>query len=74
MLMVAVVRQVRPHNLLVQDLSTFQEVLVHTRSAQCFHPGDRVRIWYDGTMTQSLPPQITALNIRRICWNGHSCG
>ena len=70
----AVVKQVQACCLLVCDCMTGQEVLVHSPDACHFCVCDRVCIHYSGAMTLSLPPQITALNIRRICWNGHSCG
>lgn len=66
MLMFAVVREVRGTELLVRDLRTFQNVVVHTNCARCFFAGDRVRILYNGVMTLSIPPQITAINIQRM--------
>ncbi|MCI8573956.1 MAG: hypothetical protein HFF89_05940 [Oscillibacter sp.] len=52
--------------LLVCDLCTSQEVLVHTPEACCFCVGERVCITYDGVMTRSIPPQIHASCIRRL--------
>lgn len=46
--------------LLVCDLCGSQEVLVHTGSACCFQPGQCVSVTYNGVMTRSVPPQITA--------------
>ena len=46
--------------LLVCDLCGSQEVLVHTNEACCFRPGQCVCITYNGVMTRSVPPQITA--------------
>lgn len=46
--------------LLVCDLCTCQEVVVHTDNACCFRPGQCVCIEYDGAMTMSIPPQIGA--------------
>ena len=46
--------------LLVCDLRSCQEVLVHTGSACCFRPGQCVCITYSGAMTMSIPPQISA--------------
>lgn len=66
MLMIATVRAVQPETLLVFDRATRQDVLVHTRSTRCFREGDRVSILYNGVMTRSLPPQITAVYIRRL--------
>ena len=50
-------------DLLVCDLSSSQEVLVHTPKACCFSVGDRVCIEYNGAMTLSIPPQISATSI-----------
>mgnify|MGYP000772718469 CR=1 FL=1 len=71
MLMIAIVRTVRPGRLLVRDLATGQNVVVNTNQARRFFPGDRVSIFYNGVMTQSIPPQISAIRIRRlsICRN-----
>ena len=46
--------------LLVCDQSNCQEVVVHSPIACCFAKGDRVCIHYDGAMTASIPPQISA--------------
>jgi|GEM_PF-650978 len=46
--------------LLVFDYRTRQEVIVNTRAARRFRRGDHVRIRYNGRMTHSIPPQITA--------------
>lgn len=59
--------------LLVQDLDTCQEVLVHTGQACCFCPGERVVIEYNGIMALSQPPQISARRIRRASC-GSCCG
>lgn len=53
-------------SLLVCDLSTSQEVLVHTPKACCFRVRDKVCIEYSGAMTMSIPPQITASGIRKL--------
>ena len=53
-------------SLLVCDLSTSQEVLVHTPKACCFRVRDKVCIEYSGAMTNSLPPQISAESICRM--------
>lgn len=60
------VREVRDTNLLVYDECTQQDVLVHTCKAPCYCYGDRLCIRYNGVMTQSIPPQITATCIRRL--------
>lgn len=65
--MCAVVLYMQNSSLLVCDCSTQQKVLVHIDQACCFSCGDRVRIEYSGMMTMSLPPQITALCISRMC-------
>ncbi len=66
MLMIAIVREVRPRSLLVRDRATGQTVIVHVNQTCCFFIGDIVSIWYNGVMAQSFPPQITAMRIRRI--------
>ena len=50
--------------LLVCDLCERVEVRVNTERACCFHPGEKICIRYNGAMTLSLPPQISA---DRIC-------
>lgn len=53
--------------LLVCDLCNGREVLVHTDKACCFCPGQCVCIEYNGAMTMSIPPQISAECIQQIC-------
>lgn len=49
---------------LVTDNSNGQEILVNTNySTGNLAAGDQVRIVYDGVMTSSLPPQISAQSI-----------
>ena len=67
--MEACILEVQCNQLLVRDLSNDQEVLVYTNRACCFCPGERVIIEYDGTMTLSLPPQISADRI----YHGSQC-
>lgn len=66
MLMTATVREVRPSGLLVRDRATGQDVFVHTGHARRYRPGDRIAIVFNGVMTNSLPPQINAIFIRRL--------
>lgn len=66
MIMNATVIRVQPGNLLVNDLSGNQEVLVHYRNSNRFSVGDSVRITHPGRMTHSIPPQISATSIQRI--------
>ena len=63
----ACVLKVCPCELLVCDLCTCQQVSVHTPDACCFRPGERVCVTYDGAMTHSLPPQVTAQQVERMC-------
>lgn len=63
--MQAIVLEVQWGRLLVLDLDTRQRVLVNTPMAQFFRPGDQVNIWYDGAMTRSIPPQISARHITK---------
>lgn len=65
--MTAKILRVCPCELLVCDLCASQEVLVHAPEACCFRPGQRVCITYNGAMTASLPPQITAQSICLLC-------
>ena len=64
--MKACVLQVNDCDLLVRDCSTKQEVVVHSDRACRFSVGDTVCIMYNGAMTMSIPPQISAMNIRKI--------
>ena len=50
----------------VCDRQTSQEVVVHSPCACHFRAGDQVCITYNGAMTMSIPPQITADCITRI--------
>ena len=62
--MLATVVQAWGNQVLVQDNSNSQEVLVNTRySTGNLAAGDQVRIQYDGVMTASIPPQISAQSI-----------
>lgn len=61
--MKACILRVCPCDLLVCDLCTSQEVLVHTPQACCFREGQKVCIEYSGAMTMSIPPQISADSI-----------
>ena len=63
----AVVLEVRNCQLLVCDCRTGQTVLVHTQRACCFSRGDCVKIEHSGAMTMSLPSQVSALCISRVC-------
>lgn len=63
MIMQAIVIEVQWNRLLVLDLDTRQRVLVNTPDARFYQPGALVRIWYNGVMTRSIPPQISALRI-----------
>ncbi len=61
--------------LLVCDLCSCQEILVHTDDACRFQPGQCVTITYNGAMTMSIPPQISADCVRPLnnCGNHHCC-
>ena len=63
MIMQAVVIEVQWNRLLVLDLDTRQRVIVNTPNARFYQPGALIRIWYNGAMTNSIPPQISALGI-----------
>lgn len=59
--------------LLVCDLCTSQEVRVHTDKACCFQVGQRVCIEYNGAMTMSVPPQISAICVKPLNNCGCNC-
>ena len=69
--MTATILEVNCCDLLVCEKCTCQQVLVHTEDACCFRCGECVCIHYNGIMTNSLPPQITADCIHRL--PGHCC-
>ena len=66
MFMIATVREVWFHQLLVRDRATSQNFIVNTRNIRGFFPGDIIRIWYNGVVVPSFPPQIFAIRITRI--------
>lgn len=66
MTMYATIVSVEDGRLLVLDDKTEQEVIVKTR-CQNFSEGDKVKIIYNGIMTLSLPPQISAGRIIKCC-------
>ena len=66
MVMIATVLSVQRSNLLVFDFANRQQVQVNTNDAFRFRPGDLVRIRYNGAMTMSIPPQISAIRIMKI--------
>lgn len=66
MIMIAIVQQVRQNSLLVRDRNNFNRVVVNTNNTRCFFVGDIVSILYNGITTRSIPPQISAIRIRRI--------
>ena len=62
--MLATVVQAWGSQVLVTDNANGQEVLVNTQcSTTNLNVGDQVRIVYNGIMTASLPPQISAQSI-----------
>ena len=62
--MLATVVQAWGSQVLVTDNSNGQEVLVNTQnSTGNLIAGDQVRILYNGIMTASIPPQISADSI-----------
>lgn len=63
--MIAKVLCVECCKLLVCDCCTHQEVIVHADNACCFACGDCVCICYSGAMTMSMPPQITAVWVKK---------
>ena len=73
MTMRALVLRVQRGRLLVLDLEICQQVVVITPNAQRFCRGNIIRIWYNGVMTNSIPPQISAWNIVRLPWWNSCC-
>ena len=62
--MIATVVRAWGSQVLVTDNANGQEVLVNTNNSTCnLSAGDQVRIVFDGIMTASLPPQISAQSI-----------
>lgn len=59
--------------LLCCDCENGQQVQVNTDDACSYSVGDRLCVYYDGTMTKSLPPQITATSIRLLRSSSSSC-
>lgn len=59
--------------LLVCDCENSQKVQVNTDDACSYSAGDRLCIRYNGVMTNSLPPQISATDIRRVGGKSGSC-
>lgn len=64
--MTATVISIDSRGLLVRDASNGQEVFVNFNNPGAFSPGDMIRISFNGIMTQSIPPQISASSIVRI--------
>lgn len=69
MRMCAEILEIRDRQLLVRDSETEQEIAVNTRCNCNFRVGDKIIIFYDGTMTRSIPPQISAKRIRKAPFN-----
>lgn len=62
--MLATVVQAWGSQVLVTDNANGQEVLVNTQNSTCnLSAGDQVRIVFNGVMTASIPPQISAQSI-----------
>ena len=70
MTMCAVILEISDDRLLVRDSRTRQEVVVNIPCSCNFSVGDRVRISFNGAMTMSIPPQISAERIRKLPPNG----
>ena len=63
-MLATVVQSWNTTQVLVTDNANGQEVLVNTNhSTSNLMTGEQVRIVYDGIMTASLPPQISAQSI-----------
>jgi len=66
MQMIATVLEVNPRSLTVRNEETGEPVIVNFNNPRRFNVGDRIRITYNGIMTLSEPPQITATNIQLL--------
>ena len=63
-MLATVVQSWNPTQVLVTDNANGQQVLVNTNhNTSNLNPGDQVRIVFNGVMTASLPPQISAQSI-----------
>lgn len=69
--MCATVLEISDNRLLVRDSRTDQEVVVNTSCRCDLRAGDRIRIIFNGAMTMSLPPQISADRICKV--SGSNC-
>lgn len=69
MTMCAVILEIDGRRILVRDSKTDQEIVVNTRCNCNFRVGDRVIIFHSGAMTMSIPPQISAIRIRKAPFN-----
>lgn len=67
--MCAEILEIGNKQLLVRDSKTEQEVAVNTRCNCNFRVGDKIIIFYNGAMTASIPPQISAIRIRKAPFN-----
>lgn len=65
MIMCAEVIGIEDNRLMVLDKASQQEVAVNTRCLS-FNKGEKIKIVYNGIMTMSIPPQISAASIIRI--------
>lgn len=74
MIMKATVVQVNPGNLFVNDSETGDDVMVHFQTAGQFSVGDNIKITYNGKITRSIPPQISAITIQRLRPNVNAAG
>lgn len=66
MTITATVLRVERRGLLVRNNANGQEIFVNFNNASAFSAGDVVRITSTGTMTFSIPPQITATSVVRV--------
>lgn len=65
----AVILEISDNRLLVRNSQTEQQIIVNTRCRCNYRVGDRVIIIYSGAMTMSIPPQISAIRIRKAPFN-----
>ncbi|MCI8589264.1 MAG: hypothetical protein HFE77_00895 [Clostridiales bacterium] len=64
--MIAEVIEAYPDGLMVMDKQSGQTIQVHAKDIECFSQGEWICILYNGQMTHSIPPQITAISIESL--------
>lgn len=66
MILIGTVERVGPGRFVLRERRNGRRVVVFTRQTRCIFPGDLVSVLYNGVMTRSFPPQVTAIAVRRL--------